>query len=202
MARPDVRDERKNQILNTAALVFARRGFSQARMDDIVHESGLSKGAIYWYFKSKDEIILALLQRFFDTEMEEIQAILARSDEPVAARLSHYNRLMVASVEKIAAEGLLPLFYEFYALATRQDSARQFICSYFELFHALAANLIRQGVEQGELDAAVEPELTATTLSALYEGIILMWTIDPDTVHLQAQFDSALHTFLWGMQAR
>lgn len=197
-----MRDERKNQILSTAALVFARRGFSQARMDDIVQESGLSKGAIYWYFKSKDDIILALMQRFFDTEMEKIQTLLTRSDEPSGTRLEYYNKLMIASVRQIEEEGLMPLFYEFYALATRQESVRQFIRAYFERFREMAAHLIRQGIAQGELDPSVDPDLTAITLSALYEGIILIWTISPETVDLEAQIGSALHTVLRGIQAR
>ncbi|HET7081061.1 MAG TPA: helix-turn-helix domain-containing protein, partial [Chloroflexia bacterium] len=54
--RPDVSEERKNQILDAAAAVFSRLGFHEARMDDIVRESGLSKGTLYWYFTSKDAI--------------------------------------------------------------------------------------------------------------------------------------------------
>ena len=51
--RPDIQGERKKQILDAAMTVFAQKGFHQARMDDIVEQSGLSKGTIYWYFKSK-----------------------------------------------------------------------------------------------------------------------------------------------------
>ncbi|MFQ5923332.1 MAG: TetR/AcrR family transcriptional regulator, partial [Anaerolineales bacterium] len=52
--RPDVSQKRQEQILNAAEKVFSERGFSGARMDDIVREVGLSKGALYWYYKSKD----------------------------------------------------------------------------------------------------------------------------------------------------
>ena len=48
--RPDVSEERRNQILEAAMAVFARQGFEQARMDDIAQEVGLSKGALYLYF--------------------------------------------------------------------------------------------------------------------------------------------------------
>ena len=59
--RRDVSEERKEQILDAAAEVFSRKGFDKARMDDIVEKTGLSKGALYWYFKSKDEIFEALV---------------------------------------------------------------------------------------------------------------------------------------------
>ncbi|HEY6540074.1 MAG TPA: helix-turn-helix domain-containing protein, partial [Ktedonobacteraceae bacterium] len=64
--RPDVSEERRNQILAAASTVFARSGFHEARMDDIAEEVGLSKGALYLYYKSKDAIIAALLKFFFD----------------------------------------------------------------------------------------------------------------------------------------
>lgn len=48
--RPDVSEERKNQILEAAIAVFARLGFQQTRMDDIAEQAGLCKGALYLYY--------------------------------------------------------------------------------------------------------------------------------------------------------
>ena len=52
-------DQRKDQILSAALNVVARKGYSDCRMDDIVSEAKLSKGAIYWYYSSKKEIFLS-----------------------------------------------------------------------------------------------------------------------------------------------
>ncbi len=48
--RPNVREQRRLQILQAAQHVFARMGFHKARMDDIAHEAGVSKGTLYWYY--------------------------------------------------------------------------------------------------------------------------------------------------------
>ena len=74
--RPDVSEERKDQILDAATDVFAEKGFNEARMDDIVEESGLSKGTLYWYFKSKDEIILSIFERIFAREFAELENLV------------------------------------------------------------------------------------------------------------------------------
>ena len=63
--KPDVSDERKYQILNAAEQVFTKKGLDLARMDDIAEETGLSKGTLYLYFKSKDDLIIAILDRIF-----------------------------------------------------------------------------------------------------------------------------------------
>jgi len=54
--------ERRQQILSAAMNCFLAKGYHRATMDDIVAESGLSKGTLYWYFKSKKELFLALVQ--------------------------------------------------------------------------------------------------------------------------------------------
>ena len=79
--RPDVSEEHKNQILEAAIAVFARLGFQQTRMDDIAEQAGLSKGALYLYYKSKDAIIAALLKYFFTQEFKRLQAFVEADHE-------------------------------------------------------------------------------------------------------------------------
>jgi AcrR family transcriptional regulator len=76
--KPDIAAERRTQIIEAALACFTRKGYNNTTMDDIVAESGLSKGSLYWYFKSKDELFeAAMLSVFMDvgeqafTAMEE-----------------------------------------------------------------------------------------------------------------------------------
>ena len=62
MAENLPKEERKSQIMEAAMKVFTRKGYSNARMDDIVETSGLSKGAIYHHFESKKEIFISLIK--------------------------------------------------------------------------------------------------------------------------------------------
>jgi AcrR family transcriptional regulator len=72
--RPDVSDERKSQILNAAERVFTKKGIDLARMDDIAEETGLSKGTLYLYFKSKDELVISILDRIFAGVFKQLDA--------------------------------------------------------------------------------------------------------------------------------
>ena len=56
--------DRKNQILEAAFKVFVEKGYSKATMDDIVDSSGLSKGALYHYYKSKKDLFLSLIEHW------------------------------------------------------------------------------------------------------------------------------------------
>ena len=62
MAENLPKEERKSQIMDAAMKVITRKGFSNTRMDDIVNEAGLSKGAIYHHYEGKKEIFLELIE--------------------------------------------------------------------------------------------------------------------------------------------
>jgi AcrR family transcriptional regulator len=146
-SQPDLKQERRKQILDAAETVFTERGMDKARMDDIVHESGLSKGSLYWYFKSKDDIIQALLDRVFIDEMREAEALI-HAQGSSSERLRVFIANLVQEYKRF--EKMLPLAYEFVALAARSKVIRQTIVGYFERYTAILAEIVRQGVETGE----------------------------------------------------
>ncbi len=141
--RPDVSEERKNQILDAAQAVFARLGFHDARMDDIVEEAGLSKGALYWYFKSKDAIIGAILRRLFDRELRGLRSLLT-VEGPIADRLVAYTRR--AGAEILRTPGLSAIALEFYAVAARHKTVHAWLDDYYQRYRELLAGLIREGI--------------------------------------------------------
>jgi AcrR family transcriptional regulator len=74
--KPDVSEERKAQIFQAALVCFSRKGYYQTTMDDIVAESGLSKGALYWYFKSKKELFLSLFQELMEQYGQAMESVV------------------------------------------------------------------------------------------------------------------------------
>ena len=78
------REETRKRILESAAHVFASKGFHNAAVDDIVKASGTSKGAIYFYFESKDQIFLSLVEDYASTLASEIQTNVQRARGLVA----------------------------------------------------------------------------------------------------------------------
>jgi len=195
---PDASELRRNQILDAAMPVFARLGFEHARMDDIVEASGLSKGALYWYFKSKEEIITGILRRLFTTDIEQLRGLL-ESEGTVSERLLLLTRFRVAGLKRLA--DLLPILVEFYAMTVREGRVREFISEYFGSFRELLVDLIQQGIDRGEFRPASTVE-TAVTLSAIYEGLTIHWLINPKVVEWDIIGEGSVRLLLEGLQAR
>ena len=176
--------------------VFARLGFHEARMDDIVQASGLSKGALYWYFKSKEDIIMAISQRLFTTDIEQLEGMLT-AEGTVSERLLKLMRSRAQGLQEMSE--VVTILFEFYAAAVHQSEVRLLIKSYCQNFHELLVALIQQGIDRGEFRPINAVE-AATALDSLFEGLVVRWLIDPESVQWETVSDSAVLLLLDGLK--
>lgn len=198
--RPDVSEERRNQILSAATTVFARSGFHEARMEDIAEEVGLSKGALYLYYKSKDAIIAALLKFFFDQEMNQLRSMLQkRQQKSVRQQLLVMNHMLAEGMKWMS--NLMPVAFEFYAIMARHKEVRLFLKGYFKEYRELLASLIQRGIDQGEFQPTVDAENLAIAITALYEGLALLWMVDSQAAQWEQVGKQSLTMMLDGITA-
>ena len=193
--RPDVSEERKTQILAAATKVFTERGFADARMDDIVTEAGLSKGALYWYFDSKDAIIISILDQIFDYETGHVRELLERENS-AKLKLEVFIETMVKDLEKM--KPLMPIFFDFWSLSLRKKTINQAIKKYYQRFLDLIEPIIEDGIEQGEFRPVNVKEI-AIAMGAIYEGTILLYVYFPELIDFENQFRTHLDLVLDGL---
>jgi AcrR family transcriptional regulator len=196
--RPDSSELRRNQILDAATKVFVRLGFQHARMDDIVEESGLSKGTLYWYFKSKEDIINAISRRLFTGELEKLEGLL-EAEGTASERLMQLTNYRVAGLKRMS--NLVPIIFEFYAVAVHQQWVKQFIGEYFKHFRGLLEDLIQQGIDRGEFYPVNAAE-TAISLASMYEGLTIHWLMEPETVQWDILSENSIPILLNGLKVR
>ncbi len=197
-SQTDLKQERRKQILDAAEKVFTQRGFNKARMDDIVAESGLSKGALYWYYKSKDEIILALMDRFFAGEMqaeEELSSIEGNARQ----QLEVFFDAAFKDIRRF--EERMSLGYEFFSLAARTEEVRDAIRGYYRRYQAILSQIIQQGIDSGEF-IPIDPDDAATAAISILEGMALLWFIDPEILDWDRIGDLPTRIFLQGIMER
>lgn len=181
--RSDVSEERKDQIIQAATNVFTRLGFHDARMDDIVEEIGLSKGALYWYFKSKEDLIIAILDRMFGVEFQRMES-LCSEDLPARQCLANFLDIFIADLHKM--QRVTPIIYEFYALAFRNQTVRTVMQRYLRTFVTIIEPIIQRGIDRREFRPG-DARQAALAVGAQIEGTLLLWAYDPETVHIDDQ---------------
>ncbi len=195
MARQDISDERRAQILEAALAVFARQGFHEARMDDIAQASGLSKGALYLYYKSKDAIISALLRSIFSIMLSRARAIESEAGT-VRERMMRITERFADEIDRFTPA--LPVMLEFYAIAARDRMVRGYLGEMYDDYTMTLAHVLAQGIERGEFHSD-DPTGLATSLIAIWEGITLLWAMAPDRIRWRQQATQAVTFFLNGV---
>lgn len=180
MPRPDRRAERIPQIIQAAMVVFARNGFAQTRMEDIAHEAGLSKATLYLYFASKEDVIVAILQTFFEQGFTNLIALHTSAD-PVSKSLISWTRQRMQEVQENAA--FLSIGFEFHAIASRKAATRQVLQRYYHQYQTHIVALIHKGIERGEFQTTDAQEM-AIAIMSIYEGLTVLWMLDAATIDL------------------
>ena len=196
--KPDVSEERKDQIMNAAEEVFSQKGFSDARMDDIAEETGLSKGTLYLYYKSKDDLIIAILDRIFRREFRVFENLDYTSMSATGA--------VWAFVETTAKDvkmmmRLLPITYEFMGLAFRNKFVQKTFKTYLNHYLDILIPIIQHGIDSGEFRPADAKEV-AIAMGAILEGTLLLWVYDNSLIEPEIHLRSGMKLLLEGVQAK
>jgi AcrR family transcriptional regulator len=195
--RVDVSEERKAQILEAARKSFSKRGFHKTRMSDIAEESGLSKGALYLYFESKDAIILSLLQKVFEPELRDLNTLLA-DDRSAEEKLLIYAERGAEDIQNMLV--WMPLLYEFLVLAFRRGNIKKFISTFYERNMKLLETLIQQGMDSGEFQANSAQD-GAIAMGSIIEGTLMLWMYDPDKIDIKSHIMSNTQILLKGLRS-
>jgi AcrR family transcriptional regulator len=195
--RPDVSDERKSQILNAAESVFTQKGFEQARMDDIADKTGLSKGTLYLYFKSKDDLIIAILDRMFQFEFRQFETLnLAEMNAMEAI----WKITDVLAKDIVRLQRLIPIVYQFLALAFRNKYVQLALKKYINRYVDVLVPIIQRGIDSGEF-RPVDAREVAIAMGAMLEGTLLLWVYDKTLVKPEYHIRSGMSLLLEGVQA-
>jgi AcrR family transcriptional regulator len=184
-------EEAREQILLATIKLLGTKGYANMSMNDIVAESGISKGGIYWHFKNKDAIIEAALVSMLDAQLAFIEGQLAGTD-PARDKLRR-----IFGIAHLVGEESTPPPLDFFTLAARDAALMEQVRRYVHAYQERIAQVIQQGIDSGEL-SSVDPRMTALNLLSVLEGVLLIGlTVQPET--LASQVDQAVELIFRGL---
>ena len=165
------RDSRRKQILDAALICFSDNGFHQTGMADIVRQSGLSPGAVYLYFKSKDDLIAALAD---DRHRQEavLNSVALGSGDPREA-LRALIHTYVHWLTDPAGEPRRRVSIHGWAEALRNVRVRAHVVEGIDIPRAMIVTLVERAQHERLLRQDVSADAVARALIALFQGFML-----------------------------
>ncbi len=165
--------EVRDRIVQAAIHVFGEHGFHRATMQDIVRQAGLSVGALYTYFKSKSELILAGCDLITDQELGELRERLATVDgyrERLSAAVGYWFDNLEA---ERTPRGISPLILQAWAEADTDPAIREMLLRRRRETVTACSLVLQEGVLRGELPAWLDAQEIGHAIAALLDGILI-----------------------------
>jgi AcrR family transcriptional regulator len=175
MTRQRTDEQRKQQIRSAAVRCFVRRGYESTRLLDIAREAGLSKGGVYFHYRTKDEL-------FHDILEAHVVALQGRwSFEPAADQPADrtLRRLLIAHLRTLEDEPEQTRLCNLLITMAAQDAAfRTRLDGVFQTLTSLYRAVITRGMREGAF-APGDPEATTHVVLAAVVGMGGCSALDP-----------------------
>ena len=167
---PEYKEEAKSKIVEAARVVFAKKGYHDATMDDVAKEVGVSKGALYSYFKSKEDILKEIYLQSHQTLRTIINSACQKHN--LAQALEEVYTLVTETYK-----GNLHTHFEEVALASHDLKIKKIIMDDYqrdvETVQAFMEEKMKQGLMRTDVDAQTLAELFIVLYTGTMEKLVL-----------------------------
>ena len=164
------KEERRNEIIETAGKLFEEKGYEKTQVQDIVNEIGVAKGLFYYYFKSKDEVMEELADRYADAIIDAVNKLI---DKDIATfdKINRIFQIFIDSAEKKSG-----IFMGILYVKNGITHERIFF-NVGKKMVPLVTELILSGNDNGECNCSDPKFITEFLVSGLFN---IMNQISPD----------------------
>lgn len=191
-------EETHAAILKAALAGFAASGYEAASVAEICQRAGVSKGAFYHHFPTKQALFMELLENWL-RGIDERLAASRRVSESAAESLAHMAALARGIFE--IADGRLPMFLEFWAQARLDPAVWAATIAPYHRYQTFFESLIHEGVADGSF-RAVDPATGARTIVALAVGLLLQGLLDPGGADWGAAVQDSIELLIRGLERK
>jgi AcrR family transcriptional regulator len=176
------------RIVDAAVHVFAEKGYHAATMQDVVRRSGLSVGAIYTYFRSKDDLFLAGCDLSNGIALGELADRLVRGRTVVDKLAIAIGFFLDAVDDPNGAPGMASVLVSQWSRAEQEPQVRAMLNRRREQLMGAGQLLIREGIATGELPGWIDAEAVTAGYLLLMDGLLL-WRIEQGDAYRREEAD-------------
>ena len=165
--------ESRNKILSTAEKYFAEKGIKETDIVEICREAGLTRGAFYHHFPTKQQFLLELLDRWVNKMASQLSSIQFKSKNSVEI-LTEITEKMQPVFEQAGRQ--LPIFLELYIKAVNEPSLKKYVLKSYYSYLVFLTDVVSKGVEKDAVKKTdtedISKILFAITIGLLVQGLI------------------------------
>jgi AcrR family transcriptional regulator len=162
---------RRQEIIWTARKLISAKGMESLTMQAIAAEVGLTEGAIYRHFASKQEILLLLVEEIEETLLETLRKVQAEEGAP----LERLERILKAHFSLVERRGGISFIVIAEILRSQDKKLRRRVSAFLDAYLHVIKDVLQQGVESGEVRKDVDLDAAATIFLGLIQSSVTLW---------------------------
>ena len=162
---PEYKEEAKSRILEAANKVFAEKGYHEATMDDIAKRLGVSKGAIYLYFASKEDLFEAMCKTAPQAFKEILYSSFSTETDPVRSATQFFDKMLKLSASNPG------LSFEILSEASRNPALKRILKQNHAEYEEVLSGFLAEGRKKRFVGDSVDIRRLANSLIALWNGL-------------------------------
>jgi len=188
-------EETRAQILEAALDLFSHAGYDATSVDAVCAQAGVSKGAFYHHFPSKQAVFLQLLENWLAV-LDASFAAARDESENVAQIFVNMSATIPSIIEE--ANQHLPMFLEFWAHASRDEAVWQATIAPYRRYRDFFSEIIDQGIAEGVF-RPVDAQIAAQLIVSLAVGTLLQGLLDPQDTNWQQAASESMKLMMKGL---
>jgi AcrR family transcriptional regulator len=193
----------QSKLMNAAITAFCRRGLADCRMSDIAEAAGLARGTAYLYFRSKEQLMLAMYKLYSNRTLEKQKSMLAQAGGLSARQL--LDRACQACLKAgMSHRRTFSLWFQFLAMGSSPSlgkAVRKTLAETYRGHSTSLEDLIEKGKKSGEFRRHTNSRAVASALVGLLEGLMIREYADPKLIDLPADYSAMVGVILDGISA-
>jgi TetR/AcrR family acrAB operon transcriptional repressor len=185
----------KNKILKSALKVFLKNGYSKTSLADIAENAGYTRGAVYWHFKDKSEILEKINSKFFSRFSYKQSEILETSLNP----MNKINEMININFPLLYNNKEFRDFIELTWFKTEIDQHEGLLqgkMAITKTFNDTITILFQEASNEGALKKEVDPEIAALSVTSLINGIYRGYFVIPDKLQSEKTSKTIIENYL------
>lgn len=187
-------EETRANILDAAVRRFAIAGYDAASVDDICAGAGVSKGAFYHHFPTKQAVFLALLDGWLKTIDSGLENFRQPTIPETFVKMTQLLPLIFA-----AADDRLPMYLEFWTQASRDETVWKATIAPYHHYRDHFTKLVEDGIAEGSLKEDTDPQAAAQVILSLAVGLFLQGVLDPQGADWQKIGEESMKVLMNGL---
>jgi hypothetical protein len=175
-------------LLDAALEVFWRDGVTRASLQAIAQEAGVTRGALYWHFKNKEDLFETLFEQQYADFFAAFNDQTLRDNQDVWTHLQHNLTTMFETLAtRESKHKFCNVMFSKCEQTAGNETITELACRYHRLFQKQIAYALQLSREQGRLPENTDIELAAIYLESSLVGLIKIWIDEPEWFDLIAK---------------